>query len=420
MLAHHPPLGWNSWDCFGTSVTEEEVLANATVMAERLLPHGWDTVVVDIAWYDPDAKAHGYNPEPRVELDAYGRQMPATNRFPSAAGGEGFGPLAARLHELGLKFGIHIMRGIPRRAVERQLPVWGTDATADQVANTADICAWNPDNYGLDHTHPAAQAWVDAQVAQFAAWGVDFIKADDMLAPHHADAIESLALAIQRSGRDITLSLSPGTSLSAARRDHLSQHAQMWRISDDLWDRWEDVADQFTRLARWAPLQRSGAWADADMIPIGHIALRGERGEPRMSRLTGPEQRTLMSLWCIARSPLMLGCDLSTTPAEVLGLFTNDAVLDLTRHTTDNAELWREDDLVVWGATDVRDGRRRVAIFNTGDVRLEASLLVGDLGAQDATGATDLWTGGQVPIADGRLALEVAPHDVALVALGSS
>ncbi|WP_308470961.1 glycoside hydrolase family 27 protein [Clavibacter michiganensis] len=258
MTALTPPMGWNSWDSYGTTVTEEEVLANARFMAEHLLPSGWDTVVVDIQWYEPTARAGGYNEDPPVELDGFGRQMPAVNRFPSAAGGAGFGPLARAVHDLGLRFGIHIMRGIPRRAVQLDLPVEGTGSTASRIADTSSVCAWNPDNYGLDHDHPDAQAYYDGQLAQFAAWGVDLVKADDMLSPYHHREIAAYHRAIERSGRDIVLSLSPGTHLSTAHLDHLRASAAMWRVSDDLWDRWSDVHDQFARMARWNGAQRAG------------------------------------------------------------------------------------------------------------------------------------------------------------------
>jgi alpha-galactosidase len=284
VTAQTPPMGWNSWDCFGTTVTEAEVLANAQMMHDRLLPFGWDTVVVDIAWYDPTARSHGYNENAPIVLDEYGRQLPAPLRFPSAAGGAGFGPLAAKVRELGLKFGLHIMRGIPRRAVELDLPVFGTQWTAREIADPEHVCPWNPDNLGLNHDHPGAQAYYDAQVAQFAAWGVDFVKADDMLAPYHDREIAAYSRAIERSGRDIVLSLSPGTQLSTHHLDHLRANAQLWRVSDDLWDRWEDVHAQFARMARWAPFQQPGGWADADMLPLGHIGIRAERGDDRTSR----------------------------------------------------------------------------------------------------------------------------------------
>lgn len=431
-----PPMGWNSWDCYGTTVTQDEVLANARVLADRLLPSGWDTVVVDIDWYDPSARSHGYNDSARLTLDAFGRQLPAENRFPSAAGGHGFGPLADEVHALGLKFGVHMMRGIPRIAVERDLPVEGTAWTARDAADTASICLWNPHNYGLDHTHPAAQAYLDGLVAQLAGWGVDFLKVDDMLAPYHADAIEAWALAIERGGRDMVLSLSPGTRLSTEHVEHLRGLAQTWRISDDLWDRWEDVHAQFARLARWAPFQQPGGWADADMLPIGRIGLRAERGEPRDSRLTDDEQRTLLTLWVMARSPLMLGGDLPSTQPATLDLVANPAVGQVLCTATDGRELVREpaDDgeVIVWTARSHDGPTVYVAIFWTGTGTRTETVAVESLvghgtapaGARRRWSVRDLWTGGPGPAPHattaepaGALVLDVASHGVRWLAL---
>ncbi len=409
-----PPMGWNSWDCFGTTVTEDEVLANAEVMARRLLPFGWDTVVVDIQWYAPTARAHGYNDDAPLLLDEHGIPQPAPNRFPSAADGAGFGPLAARVHDLGLRFGVHIMRGIPKIAVERDLPVAGTSWSARDIADTTSTCPWNPDNYGLDHDHPGAQAYYDAQVATFARWGVDYIKADDMLAPYHDREIAAYAEAIRRSGREILLSLSPGTGLDLAHLEHLRANAQMWRISDDLWDRWVDVADQFDRLARWAPHQRPGGWADADMLPLGRIGLRAERGEPRMSLLTADEQRTLLSLWVLGRSPLMMGGHLPETDDATLALLTNRDVLRVLGHSRDNGEIHRDGDLRVWRATDVETGAVWVGAFWLGEEATTVDLT--GLDGVPAGAATDLWASADADLA----ALEIPRHGVRLLRLEPS
>ena len=244
-------------------------------MAEHLKNAGWDTLVIDIDWYDPTARAHGYNDNAPLILDEYGRQLPDPVRFPSAAGGKGFGPLAAAVHELGLKLGMHMMRGIPRIAVDKNLPVYGTNYTAKDVADLDHVCKWNPDNYGLNQSHPGAQAWYDAQLDLFASWGLDFLKVDDMQTPFHSDEIAAYHRAIAKAeakyGRSIDLSLSPGGWVATSYVDFLRENAQMWRISDDLWDRWEDIYQQFARLARWAPFQTTGHWADADMVPFGHI-----------------------------------------------------------------------------------------------------------------------------------------------------
>lgn len=431
LLAPTPPMGWNSWDCYGTTVTEDEVLANARFLAEHLLPTGWDTVVVDIAWYDPTARSHGYNADAPLALDAHGRQLPAENRFPSAAGGQGFRPLADAVHALDLRFGVHVMRGIPRLAVQRDLPVHGTTWTARDAADTTSTCAWNPDNYGLDHDHPAAQAYLDGQVAQLADWGVDLVKVDDMLAPYHSRAIEAWATAIERSGRDIVLSLSPGTHLSTAHLDHLRGRAQMWRISDDLWDRWEDVHAQLTRLARWAPHQRPGAWADADMLPLGRIGIRAERGEDRQSRLTLDEQRALLTLWVMARSPLMMGGDLPTSDPATVALLANPAVGHVLRTGQDGRELLREDlgdgELVVWSSHAPTTRTRYVAVFWTGSAPrrhpLPLTSVVGHRPATTTWTVRDLWDLGDraaphpASAAGDDLDLDLPPHGVRWLAL---
>ncbi|WP_238545292.1 MULTISPECIES: alpha-galactosidase [Streptomyces] len=412
-----PPMGWNSWDCYGTTVTEDEVLANAAFMRDHLLPHGWDTVVVDIQWYEPTARAHGYNPDAPLVLDDHGRQMPAPNRFPSAAGGAGFEPLAERVHRLGLRFGLHIMRGIPRRAVAARLPVAGTDWTADEIADTGSVCPWNPDNYGLNHDHPGAQAYYDAQVAQFAAWGVDFIKADDMLFPYHEREITAYARAIARGGRPIELSLSPGTDVSLAHLDHLRDTATMWRVCDDLWDRWQDVEAQFARMARWAPWQSERGWADADMLPLGRIGIRAERGEDRLCSLTRPEQISLLTLWLISRSPLMMGGDLPTSPPETIELLTNDEALDVLWHSGNNREVLREKNLVLWTADDTDGHIRYAAVFSLADGPERVTVPLGSLGARPDDHIRELWTHTDTPHDGHLLTANLPAHGSALYRL---
>lgn len=144
-LAPTPAMGWNSWDAYATTVTEAEVRANAGYMAQKLKRHGWQYVVVEIQWSATKPQAHGYRPNADLAMDKFGRLIPAPNRFPSASGGQGFNPLADYVHSLGLKFGIHILRGIPRRAVEANLPVYGTSVHAADIADRNSICRWNTD-----------------------------------------------------------------------------------------------------------------------------------------------------------------------------------------------------------------------------------------------------------------------------------
>lgn len=411
-------MGWNSWDCYGTTVTEAEVLANAEFMAEHLLPYGWDTVVIDIAWSDPTARAHGYNDGAPLVMDSYGRLMPDPGRFPSATDGEGFAPLAARIHSLGLKFGIHTMRGIPRLAVQRDCPILGTEFSAAEVADETNACEWNPDMVGLDHRHPAAQAYYDSTLRLYAEWGVDFIKADDMLWPYQAADIEAYAKSIAACGRDIQLSLSPGRDLSSTRLQHLRKHADMWRICDDLWDDWLDVVPNFARFARWAPHAGPGGWPDGDMLPLGWIGIRAERGEPRHDRLTPAERVSLMTLWVIARSPLMIGGDLPGSHPDTVALWTNADVLAVHRDSRNNGEVFREGPLVVWAA-DGPGAMRYAAVFNLADEPRSAVLDVQNLGFPVADCEIhELWTGRKIPavpvFVQGDEARGVAPGSAAI------
>ena len=429
-----PPRGWNSWDSYGTTVTEEEVLANARFLAEHLLPYGWDTVVVDIDWSDPSARSHGYNADAPLAMDEHGRLLPDPGRFPSSAGGKGFGPLAAQVHTLGLNLGIHVMRGIPRRAVAANTPVLGTAVRAADVADPENSCEWNPDMVGLDHTVDGAGAYYDSVLALYAEWGVDFLKVDDMLWPYQAAEIEAFAGAIARCGRPMQLSLSPGRDLSLTRLEHLREHATMWRICDDLWDRWEDVAANFARFARWAPHAGPEGWPDGDMLPLGRIGLRAERGEPRDSLLSPDEQVTLMTLWAIARSPLMVGGDLPSSDPATIALLQNADVLALHAGATASREVFREDPLILWTAEDA-DGRRYVAAFNVGETALDVALDSQDVGLPAAlTGEVrELWTGAPVParpvavqsdaargVAPGSTAIDVriAPRGAVLLRVG--
>jgi alpha-galactosidase len=364
-----PPMGWNSWDCFGTTVTEAQVKAQADYMASTLKSHGWSYIVVDIQWYEPEAKSHVYRQDAVLTMDGFGRLQPAPNKFPSASDGSGFKALADYVHARGLKFGIHLMRGIPRQAVEQNVPIKGTPLHAQDIANRADICPWNPDMYGVDTTKPGAQAYYNSVFDMLASWGVDFVKVDDISRPYfsHAKEIEAVRAAIDQTGRPIVLSLSPGeTALLAA--DHVSQHANMWRISDDFWDRWLALRDQFARLRNWNGHRLPGAWPDADMLPLGVINL-GER----LTRFTPDEQRTMMTLWSIARSPLMHGGDMTKTDPATLALLTNDEVLAVNQHSRNNRELFERDDMIAWTA-DVPDSKDKyLAVFNAGDrVRLAA------------------------------------------------
>jgi len=317
-LALTPPMGWNSWDSYGPTVREEEVKANADYMAEHLAKFGWQYIIVDIEWYQPNSKAHGYIPGGAVTVDEFGRFIPAPNRFPSAADGQGFAPLAAYVHSKGLKFGFHIMRGIPREAVEQNLPIKGTPYHAADIADKVNVCKWQgmEDTYGVDMSKPGAQAYYDSLAELYASWGADYIKADDMNTPGRAAEIVALHEALKKTGRPIVLSLSPGPSLPEYA-DFLGANSQLWRISNDFWDNWPSLKHQFDITHNWESYSQPGNWPDADMLPLGRIGIRAERGDDRASLFTHDEQQTVMTLWSIFRSPLMFGGDLPSNDASL-------------------------------------------------------------------------------------------------------
>ena len=395
-LADTPPMGWNSWDAFGTTVRESEVKANADAMASALKRFGWEYTVIDIEWYEPNAQAHGYRPGATLTMDANGRLIPAPNRFPSSANGQGFKPLADYIHSKGLKFGIHILRGIPRQAVAQNVSILGSSAHAADVADKQNICSWNTDMYGVDMSKPGAQAWYDSIVAQYAEWGVDFIKADDMSRPYHGAEIAALHKAIVKSGRPMVLSLSPGPA-PLDELEHLRANAQMWRIEDDLWDNWKSVKAMYFRAEKWAPLVERGHWPDADMLPLGHIGIRAERGDDRLSLLSHDEQQTLMTFWSIFRSPLMFGGDLATLDAYTRSLLTNVDLIAVNQDSTGNKVAYSSGDLRVWTARSARGSKTYLAVFNLGDSDAHVHLDWKEVGIDAAPGAIhDIWTGKSV------------------------
>ncbi len=407
-VAPTPPMGWNSWDCYGTTVTEAEVKANAEYMASKLKPYGWQYIVVDIQWSDPNARSHGYRPNAELAMDEYGRLIPAASRFPSSANGAGFAPLAASIHKLGLKFGIHIMRGIPRRAVAANLPVAGSKVRAAEIANQQSICRWNTDMYGVDMTKPGAQDYYDSIVKMYAAWGVDYIKADDIATPFHIDEIEALHRAIGKSGRAIVLSLSPGPA-DVNRAAQYAANANLWRISDDFWDQWKPLLHAFTLLDNWSPYVKPEGWPDADMLPLGRIGIRAERGDDRHTRFTKDEQRTLMTLWSIARSPLMFGGDLPSNDDWTLSLLTHGEVLAADQHGANAHQLFARGDQVGW-ISDAPGGGKFLGVFNTGEQPAEIRVDWKDLGLAGKRAVRDLWEKRDLgTIADGRT-FSIPPH----------
>jgi len=425
-LAATPPMGWNSWDGYGLTITEAQFKSNADWLAHHLKPYGWQYVVIDMDWFVANPSVDVATQAKQFSLDEFGRYVPATNRFPSATDGAGFKPLADYVHSLGLKFGIHILRGIPKSAVEKNLPIADSNFHASDAADTSDVCPWAKDNYGMNTASPAAAAYYDSIAKLYARWGVDFLKVDCIAShPYRGDDIRLISEALANSGRPIVLSLSPGPA-PLENANELRQYAQMWRISDDIWDVWhsdqpfpQGLGDQFANVAKWALQGQSGHWPDADMLALGYLGPHPGWGEPRKTRFTHDEQRTLVSLWVIARSPLMVGGELPSADAWTEALLTNREVIAVDQHSQGNHPVIATAETTSWLASSEPAGDFYLAVFNMQDAKRRVQHSWSELGLSgDRYAVRDLWEAKNLGNASDFHAT-LGPHGVAFYKLHS-
>lgn len=419
-VAATPPMGWNSWDAYGLTITEDQFKANVEVLA-KLKSLGWTYAVIDEGWYMENPFGAKLA-DRKYKLDANGLLMPALSRFPSATGDAGLKPLGDWVHAQGLKFGVHVVRGIPKDAVEANMPIAGSNFHATDAADKSDLCPWDDGNYGV-RDNAAGQAYYDSMVKQYANWGVDYIKIDCIADhPYKASEIRQVHEAILHSGRPMVLSLSPGpTNISHAAEVGLLSN--MWRIADDSWDGWtfkpaewpNGLLTGFDKLALWHSYAKPGNWPDADMLPFGALEPHPGWGDPRQSRLTQDETRSWFTLWAIARSPLVLGANLTKMDGFLKSLVTNKSLIAVNQTAWESAPIT---DLPkgfekarVWMA--LAGPRQKpvpyVAVFNLDDkpVTLRASWR--QLGIKGHT-ARDLWTGKRI----GALLVTLPAHGSAI------
>ena len=425
-VAPAPPMGWNSWDAYGLTIDESEFKANVTELA-KLHGYGWTYAVIDEGWYMGEPLGDSLRHR-NYAIDEHGLLVPSAKRFPSSADGQGFKAIADWVHAQGLKFGIHIVRGIPRQALEANLPIAGSPFHAQDAADTADTCPWDDGDYGV-RDNAAGQAYYDSMLALYAHWGVDFLKVDCIADhPYRISEIRQIAAAIRKTGRPIVLSLSPGpTQLSHAAE--IRRYGQMWRISNDVWDGWTFVHEQpgddfpmgvrniFDRLPPWAGQARDGRWPDADMLPFGELAPHPGWGEPRHSRLTLDEERTQLTLLAIARSPLIVGANLTRLDDATRALITNKDVIAVDQHSHDNHPLEylpaSFGQVRVWMASG-EAGEHYLAVFNLDDKPLSLQTTWRQLGLTPGKhAARELWSGDRLPASD-HLPIRLPAHGCVL------
>jgi len=405
------PLGWNSWDCYGAAVDEDTVRKNADFMAKHLKEYGWEYIVVDIQWYEPSAKNHEYNNFTNLCMDEYSRLIPAENRFPSSASGKGFTELASYVHSLGLKFGIHIMRCIPRQAVHANSKIKGSQKTARDIAKMSSICTWNTDMYGVDPSKEGAKEYYDSIFELYASWGVDFIKCDDIARelPHEETELVLLSNSLKNCGRDMVLSLSPGPAL-LEKAELYKQVSNMWRITDDFWDRWDALYDMFSRAEKWCTHSGAGHWPDADMLPIGPI--RQDYDKSDCTKFTKDEQITMLTLWSIFRSPLMIGGEMTKFDDFTMGLITNKEILKMHKNSRNSHQVWKKEingtEHILWTSTDCESGLY-IAIFNTGRSGSNITLNFEDIEINTAD-VLELWSGEEIAKAVPSIDIKLPAH----------
>ncbi len=424
-VALTPPMGWNSWDCYGAAVNEEQLLGNAEYMRDNLKQYGWQYVVCDIQWYEPKAKNNDYNNFTELCMDEYSRLIPAENRFPSSKGGRGFKPIADKIHAMGLKFGIHIMRGIPRQAVHSNTKILGSEKTARQIAHHFSLCPWNTDMYGVNPNADGAQQYYNSLFELYASWGVDFVKVDDIANtefkpydPYSAKAeIEMIRKAIDSCGRDMVLSLSPGPA-QLDRAEHLSENANMWRMTGDFWDVWDKLYEMFDRAEKWYPYVKEGCWPDCDMLPLGNISRNGTCHGPqdRMSQFTHDEQITLMTLWCIFRSPLMFGGELRNNDEWTLSLITNEEVLNVNQHSHSAHPAGDYKGVKIWLSQSEND-EPIIAVFNTAEESRKVTLEFEKFNLNNSYTVRDLWAKTDIAENVKSICTNIDPHGAVLYLL---
>jgi len=419
-----PPMGWNSWNNFGLEITEAEFKQQADYVATNLKDFGYQYVVIDASWYSPSVSAskqspysHGTYAKHDANLDPYGRFLPAPNKFPNANGSLKY--LADYVHAKGLKFGIHVQRGIPWQAVEKDMPILGSTAKAKDIANPSDVCLWFNATYGIDMNIKGAQEYYNSIFKLYASWGVDFVKVDDLSMPYHADEITAIRKAIALSGREMIFSTSPGSTPLSARY-HVLNNADMFRVSSDFWDTWPQLKKQFDFAKQWAvfSVNSIGHWPDLDMLPVGKIGTRsGDAGGERFTRFTKDEQYTLMTLWCISRSPLFVSNDLTQNDDFTLKLLTNRNVLDVSKYGGMQKQVFDEKGIVAWQSVHQKDSSMYIALFNHNDQPETVTYPLSRFSLKGNYSAKDLWQEKEMAAIGETLSAEIPAHGVVLYQL---
>ncbi len=431
-VALTPPMGWNSFDSYGVYLHEDAAISNLEAMAEKLKPHGYEYFVIDNGWFGEytlqedtiyPAEKHAHD----IRINEYGYFLPSKVYFPN-----GLKNISDHCHALGLKFGLHLMRGIPRKAYELNLPIEGTLYTARDIAITdpEENCKWCDYCYAVDMTKPGAQAWYNGLIRHISKMGVDMIKYDDIVP--HPDEVEAVAKAIDRLNKPILLSLSPGGHVDPEAISFF-RLANMLRVTKDVWDEQFYIDECFKAWRKWQGKEQPGFWIDMDMIPFGQlqlmsppssdssktvldkgdIALAG-KGVHRICQLTKFQMETFITMRALAASPLMMGGDLPSLDDLSLRLITNPEMLACNQNGVMGTLVFDHAGFETWRVFTKENNKRGwIGVFNRSvnevDVQLEKVLLGLD---NDKYSLFDIWSEKRVFFGS---KVQLKPHGVLFI-----
>jgi alpha-galactosidase len=434
-LAQTPPMGWNSFDSYGVYLHEKAAMENVEAFAKKLKPFGYEYYVIDAGWFGEFTLQQGTifpaeKHAKKMKFNEFGLLQPSDTYFPN-----GLKPIIDRCHKLGIKFGLHLMRGIPRAAVKANVPIKGTKYFAQDIADTTSICNWNQQNYGVDMKKAGAQEFYNSLMNQMAEWGVDFIKYDDIVP--FPEEVKAVANAIQQTGRPMALSLSPGGNVDPNNLDAF-QRAHMLRVTPDIWDDQKGIDECFTDWRKWNGKSKSGFWVDMDMIPFGQLQLMspkpkgvsgketkselmakmkaGEiatfellsgKGFNRLSEFTKDQMYTFITLRALSASPLMMGGDLPTLDDFSLKLITDKEMLACNQNGVMGSLVYEKDGIEIWKTPNKNGKGGWIGIFNRNKELKSVSLKHENLGKEisKSTKLFDVWNVKTVSVLDFKINL---------------
>ena len=447
-LIKTPPMGWNSFDSYGCHLYEEVALKEIDAFAAELLPFGYEYFVIDNGWFAEQElmECDGYKipvdlgcVADHVCIDEYGIPVPAPCFFP-----RGMHHLADACKRKGLKLGLHLMRGIPRKAVELNTPIKGTSYRARDIAVLADTCCWCSYMYGIDANKPGAQEYTDSVFEKFCEWGVEFVKID--FVTRCPDAVEAYVSAMENCSGEMCLSLSPGTSNK--RYYDTYRRTQMLRTTSDVWDLPKDIDKGFEAWKLWQGLEQEDFYPDLDMIPFGELcilrrkqnlhkkgdALFAGEGLHHICAFSEDQKETFITQRALAASPLMYGGSMVSLDAHTRHLLTNadmlncnqNGVMGICQYAEDGIEVYLTPEKVVSGIQPYQGVKKGwLGIFNRNAASKAIQLPQGKLGLNPALqGAEpnsyllrDIWHNAETRVGpDQPLERRIPGHGVAFYA----